>query len=307
MKAIRIRLKAPVRVGGLKGFESYDDTVHSDTIFGAIANSVAYLNLDFEDFIQRVKENEILISSALPFKDDLWLPAPMIKPRVRGLEREFLKKYKNCFVRKQIFEKILAGEEIDVTEEQEINNMLAKSEKFFVYTDIASVALDRQTASTNLYQYTVLSPKNCELCVLVDSSDFAFTQYLKPAFKLLADEGIGGNRNIGLGHFDFQIDDLNLRAPKSEFFTTLSLSIVDKRNLVSYDITKRGGYVFSRSGKNVRKPLFFMLREGSVVRNDMGKLIDLESYGKYSEELGHRVFVYAKVFPASISSDYFGR
>lgn len=307
MRAIRIRLKAPVRIGGLKGFESYDDIIHSDTIFGAIANAISYLNLDFEDFIQRVRANEILVSSAFPWKGELWLPAPMIKPRVLGLEKEFLKKYKNCFVKKQIFEKILSGEELDIKEECEIDNAIATSVEFFISKDIASVAIDRMTAKTNLYQYTVLIPKNCDLCVLIKSSDYAFNNYIKPAFKLLAEEGIGGNRNTGLGHFNFEIEDFSLKVPESEFFVTLSLSIVDKRSLVSYDLIKRGGYVFSRSGKDKLKPLFFMLKEGSIVRSDIGKLLDLDKYGNFSEQLGHKVFVYAKVFPVPISPEYFAR
>lgn len=301
MKAVKLRPRSPIRVGGLKGFESYDELIHSDTIFGAVANAIAYLNLDINEFIEKTRNGEISLSSALPYKgNELFFPPPMVKPEVDGNEKDFMKKYRKSFLRRDAFENVLKGERVSD------NSSMANIEHFVHYVDIASVTLDRITKNSGLYIYTVITlKKGCGLYVLVDSSDGDFKKFVRPAFKLLADEGIGGNRTTGFGHFDFEVEDLSIKSVESDYFATLSLAVAERHNLVSYDLIKRGGYVFSRTGKDVLKPLFFMLREGSVVRNDTGKLLDIDDYGNFSELVGHKVFVYAKVFPVGISDSYF--
>ncbi len=301
MKAVKLKPKSPIRVGGLKGFESYDELIHSDTIFGAVANAIAYLNLDINEFIEKARIGEIRISSAFPYREnELFFPPPVVRPKVEGNEKDFLKKYRKSFLRKDTFENILKGESVSG------DSTMAKIEHFAHYVDIASVTLDRITKNSALYIYTVITLKEgCGLYVLVDSSDGDFKKFIKPAFKLLADEGIGGNRTTGFGHFDFEVEDVSIKSAESEYFVTLSLAVAERHNLVSYDLIKRGGYVFSRTGKDILKPLLFMLREGSVVRNDTGKVLDIDDYGSFSELVGHKVFVYAKVFPAGISDSYF--
>jgi len=91
----------------------------------------------------------------------------------------------------------------------------------------------------------------------------------------------------------------------SEFGVTLSLSIVEKINMVSYDLVKRSGWIFSRTGRSAMKPLFFMLKEGSVIKRDEGKLIDLDNFWEYSRIIGHKVYVYAKTYFVPISDVYF--
>jgi CRISPR-associated protein Csm4 len=302
LKAVKLRFRSPVRLGGLKGFESYDNLIHSDTLFGAIANAIAYLNLDINEFIEKVGSGEITISSAFPYcRDDSYFPPPLVRPKVDGDEKTILKNYSKSFLRKDLFECVLKGEPIPE------NSPMVKLERFAEHTDIASVTLDRTTANSGLYTYAVLTFKSdCGLYTIIKSSNGDFKDFIEPAFRLLADEGIGGNRTSGFGHFDYEVFDFNLNVPQSEYSVTLSLAITAKDNLVSYDLLKRGGYIFSRtSTKDAIKPVFFMLREGSVVLRDSGFLIDLDDYGNYSDYLGHKVFVYARVFPAEISDIYF--
>ncbi len=301
MKAIIIEPKSPMRIGGLKGFESSDEIIHSDTIFGAVVNAIAYMNLDIQDFISRVEIGEVRISSALPVNQEIYFPAPIVKPKVRSDEKAILKKYRKGYIDKENFERILFGQEITF-------DSIRRLSDFFITSEVASVAIDRETNNTNLYTFTTIKPfKSSAICVLVDSSNLAFNNFIKPAFKLLADEGLGGNRNTGFGYFDFRVEDFSLNTPKSDYYVTLSLSVAEKRNLISYELVKRGGYVFSRTGYNALKPLFFMLKEGSIIKKDDGKLLDLDEYGNYSKTVGHKVYVYAKVFPVPISEDYFLR
>lgn len=301
MKAVIIEPKSPIRIGGLKGFESHDEIIHSDTIFGAVVNAIAYMNLDIQDFISRVDRGEVRISSALPMNKEVYFPAPMVKPKVEGDEKALFKKYRKGYIDKETFERVLFGKEI-------ASSSIRGLSDFFITSEVASVAIDRERNNTNLYTFITIKPlKFSTICILVDSSDLAFNNFIKPAFKLLADEGLGGNRNTGFGHFDYRFEDFNLNTPNSEYYVTLSLSIAEKKNLISYELVKRGGYVFSRSGYNALKPLFFMLKEGSIIKKDSGKLLDLDEYGNYSQTVGHKIYVYAKVFPVPISEEYFVR
>ncbi|MEM2191771.1 MAG: hypothetical protein QW540_10150, partial [Archaeoglobaceae archaeon] len=142
MKAIIIKPKSPIRIGGLKGFESYDEIIHSDTIFGAVVNAIVYMNLDIQDFISRVKIGEVRISSALPMNQEVYFPAPMIKPKVEGDEKALLKKYRKGYLNKETFERILFGQEITF-------GSIRKLSDFFITSEVTSVAIDRETNNTN--------------------------------------------------------------------------------------------------------------------------------------------------------------
>jgi CRISPR-associated protein Csm4 len=49
-----------------------------------------------------------------------------------------------------------------------------------------------------------------------------------------------------------------------------------------------------------------MLKEGSVIRRDEGRLIDLDEFGNFSDTVGHKVYVYAKAYFVPMSEIYFG-
>ena len=179
MKVVRIKPKAPFRIGGLKGFESFDELIHSDTIFGALTNAIAYLNLDIEDFISRVRENEIKISSAMPYKDGIFFPSLPVKPLIEEQEeaRDFLKKYRRSFLSQKLFENILLGEKISVKDSEK--ELLKPSDALLV-TDIASVTLDRKNALSNFYLFQAMKPKNgFQLCILLKTNE-----YLQSVFSL---------------------------------------------------------------------------------------------------------------------------
>jgi CRISPR-associated protein Csm4 len=308
LKIVRIKPKSQFRIGGLKGFETTDELIHSDTIFGALTNAIAYLNLDVEDFISRVRENEVKISSAMPYNNGIFFPPPPIIPIIEEQERtkDFLKEYRKSYLSQKLFEKILSGETISA---QDAKKELLKFSDAYKVTDVTSVTLDRERKLSNLYLFQTIYLKNdFELCILLKTSDYAFKQFLKPGFKLLADEGLGGNRSTGFGCFNLEFEDLELRISQkdSEVGVTLSLSIVDKDKMIAYDLVRRSGWIFSRTGKSVLKPLFFMLKEGSVIRRDEGRLIDLDEFGNFSDTVGHKVYVYAKAYFVPMSEIYFG-
>ena len=110
---------------------------------------------------------------------------------------------------------------------------------------------------------------------------------LKAAIMLLGEEGIGGDRTVGKGQFEPTFTEYKgslFNTNASSYFVTLSMYLPSKSEIqkgllqgenVSYDIEKRGGWIYSDFAKSQRKRTVRMFQEGSVFKNT-GR----EFYGK---------------------------
>ncbi|NJE13347.1 type III-A CRISPR-associated RAMP protein Csm4 [Thermococcus sp. LS2] len=300
-KAVKLHFKSPLHVGSESGLSEAVIPVHSDTIFGAIVNALVYLDLDIWPFIRAFERGEFSISSAFPFKGEkLYFPKPLnANELLKNLSIKSQKDYSNLkkfkrkkFFDKDSFEKLINGElpnfdEIDFEESYG-----------YKISDIPKVALDRITADSQIYYISqVFFEDNAGLYFLFQGNEEIFKRYIKPAIKLLGDEGIGGKRTWGLGIFKPKFEDIKLKTPESDKFVTLSLMIPkSKDNLILWSFVRRSGWVFTRDGKPRRKPTMMMVGEGSIVKNDPGKLIDLDEYGNFSADVEHKVLVNARSF-----------
>ena len=280
MKAVKLKFKTPVRIGdrGI-GLESVSEVIHSDTLFSAIANALSDLNEDVVEFVEKVSNGELRISSAFPFKrDEYYLPAP-VKPYEKKVDP---------FVPKDVFEDLLIYNEVD----REI-----EKEKPYKEFELPKVAVDRITANTSIYYVSLLKFDDGGFYFLIEGNG---RRLIELALRYLADDGIGGKRTWGLGRFEFEFTDFSLKTPKdSNAFVTLS--VVFPQNLKSIAFWKpliRGGWTFSRKGKQIRKPVIIMASEGSVFgEEEHGKVIDLDEIVKgFSAKVGHKVFVNGKSF-----------
>ena len=288
MKAVKLKFKTPVRIGELGiGLESTSEVLHSDTLFNAIANALASINGDLEEFIEKIRSGELKISSAFPFKgEEYFLPLPILP---------YDKKIKAKFVSKNNFEKLIAGEEIEVESE----------EMPYITFDLPKVLIDRVTANTNIYYVSLVRfEKDCGLYFIVDGNG---KKLIKQALWYLEDEGIGGKRTWGLGRFECEWDaDFNIKTPsESNAFVTLSLVFPKDLNSVYHwkPIIRVG---WTLKGKQIRKPRIIMASEGSIFKeSDDGKLIDLDEIAdKFSEKVGHNVFVNGKSFLIPVVVNY---
>ncbi|WP_157209589.1 type III-A CRISPR-associated RAMP protein Csm4 [Methanotorris igneus] len=300
MKAIKLYFQTPLYMGGERGAII---PVHSDTIFGAIINALIYLNVDIEPFVGAFEENRFSISSAFPFRGEkLFFPKPFHinsyinkkidkDPNLEGYLK--LKKFKKKkFFDKENFEKMINGKIPDL---DEINY----EEKYgYKVADIPKIVLDRITVNSHLYHISqVFFEDNAGLYFLFQGDDEIFKNYIKPAIRLLGDEGIGGKRTWGLGKFKPKFEDIALKTQESDLFVTLSLTIPKNKNVLHlWDFIKRGDWIFTRNGKPRRKPTIMMVKEGSILNKDPGEIIDLDNYGNFSGEIGHKVLVNAKSF-----------
>ncbi|MDK2782084.1 MAG: CRISPR-associated protein Csm4 [Archaeoglobi archaeon] len=287
MKAVKLQFKTLVRSGeaGL-GLESVSKVIHSDTLFGAIANALRALNEDVEEFIESISAGELRISSCFPFSGDtFYLPTP-----VMPVERKI-----GEFVSLEKFEKLIFGEKLEVDEET----------GFFEKHEVPKVSLDRVTANSNIYYLSSLKFKKGSGMYFIVDGDL---RKIDIALRYLSDEGIGGKRTWGLGKFEYNNKskcDFRIKA-KGELFVTLSLTYpTDLKSIKYWKPVVRSGWINSPKG-SYRKPKIIMASEGSVFKEEeQGKLLDLDEVANanFHSKLGHRVFVNGKSFliPAVIS------
>lgn len=119
------------------------------------------------------------------------------------------------------------------------------------------------------------------------------TAQLEKALHLLSMEGIGTDRNVGYGFFEYTADTLSIDLPK-EANHQLSLSLLipeSKEQLeklmnsecVAYDFVRRGGWITTYPYITLRKNAIYGFVPGSVFRKDegesstvIGKIVDLK-------------------------------
>jgi len=119
------------------------------------------------------------------------------------------------------------------------------------------------------------------------------TSLLNIALEILKDEGIGTDRNVGNGFFDFEKAELTLDLPESDFITNLSMFCPESEhqlnemlqsNDVAYDFTKRGGWITTSPHNSIRKNSITMFLPASVFTSTnrhqnveiKGKIVDLK-------------------------------
>ena len=116
------------------------------------------------------------------------------------------------------------------------------------------------------------------------------TSLLDEALKVLVLEGIGTDRNIGFGTFEYKKDIINLEIPSNaDHQVSLSLLIPESpkqlkelmvSDKVAYDFERRGGWITSSTEHHLRKNAIYGFLPGSVFcntdNNIVGKIVNLQ-------------------------------
>jgi CRISPR-associated protein Csm4 len=141
------------------------------------------------------------------------------------------------------------------------------------------------------------------LLEITDKNDNETLHKVKAALKLLADSGMGTDRNTGNGQFDIAYDELILdKIDKKEATHDLSLSLYcpEKEEIQGtitdsyYELIKRGGYISSPQSEahlTIRKRSIHFFTAGSVFpkkEDRKGKLVNLRP--KKVNDLEHPIW-----------------
>jgi len=147
------------------------------------------------------------------------------------------------------------------------------------------VAVDRVSSTSNLFFAGRLRfAPGFGLYFWVDFADPGYRSHLEDALMFLQDEGIGGRRSTGHGQFTSQREERALPTMEgANGFLTLSLYRPHENEVKKgvlrdawYRRIHRRGWIYSPDGKNLRRKGLWMLREGTVLCQDvLGTMEDL--------------------------------
>jgi len=223
-------------------------------------------------------------------KFSYYLPKPIMGSNIREIqnpeEMVYMKEFKKIrYVDKELFEKYLNGEIDDnllferfMTWQSELNKDpsernidIINQNKFNYKTILNSTfnlhnSIDRMSGSTlqaedrgQLYweeefvNYGNVLAETKDVVpgvyFLVDAKDISL---IEAPLRLLSDIGMGGNRSIGKGSFDFEIKDFSFNQP-TKYNSYVSLSLFqpnqDDINIISNDNIKLFYNIITRIGK----------------------------------------------------------
>jgi CRISPR-associated protein Csm4 len=310
---VKLKFISPLHLGRGTG-ETYDTgskLLHSDTISAALASARVQLfgEKKLKEYLEALR-----VSSAFPFfENHYFFPKPMLRLnlKIEGQDEHLLSKSlkKLEYFEQPIFEKIISGEEVLVSE-----NQLSKNKKY-VWADVSAIQTilktevqqrvtvprDGQGDSVPYYVERIFFNKGAGLYFLLKTENEQILRETEVALRYLEDSGIGTDRSVGNGFFKYEISNLQLKVPEeSSNSMTLSLFCPEKEELPellegepAYLMEKRDGFIAGASDvkfRHLRKKSVYMFSEGSVFngKNLNGKVLNLRP--KWDDEKLHPVY-----------------
>ncbi len=312
MQAIRLHFTSPLHLGGARAdYDTSETVLHSDTLYAAIF--YAWKKLGLDHLIPKTAEDDygFLVSSMFPFyqenKDSAkvyFLPRPMIDlyHHAPFHRHKALKKIE--YVELSLYRKLFFEGKINRDLSDYIRGTFL-SEKD-IPEDFISKGVTPRVSVPRLGEPGDAKPYYIERIFFKDSSGLYFLAYfssedkknaVEAAIRFLQDEGLGTDRHVGNGLFEYKTEDFDLQAPGfSKHCTNLSLFCPNDTNSLQamiqnnarFEIVRRGGWITSQPYKTYRKKSIQMFREASVfsipdhsVIDDkgifcMGKTVDLK-------------------------------
>lgn len=309
--------------GRSDSYAESQNLLHSDTLKSAIF--VCALSLYGKGEIDKNFLERFSISSAFPFmkkngKDVFFFPKPNshlnIELKTKSGENikgkpKILKKL--AFLDKPLFEKVINGTPVSLDHEKDIEKGYAGSKLGNSVSNIylndayqhVSIWRDGKEDSVPYYVDKRYFRPDAGLFFLMKANDETTKKQVFSALRLLADSGLGTDRNNGNGMFKFQgkqgqdvIDDFELMVPDDgghelalSLYLPASQEEMGDLDNAQYELIKRGGYIANPANTNhltLRKRSVHMFKEGSIfekVDNRAGDIVDLKPNNKDLENV----------------------
>lgn len=309
-KIFKLHFTAPLHIS-----DQHDDLgnsqkiIQSDTLYAALMSCLAKSGEDLPED----GELGFTVSSLFPYfqkdKDSspvYFLPIPMQSRQADLADVTKAKTVKKVqWIDSNLYSSVLSGESLFDGTDSYIpfiqGNYLTTYElpedinggKEFVRSEVSQrVTLVSRTGEEDakpFYVDKILFRYDAGLYFIVEGD----TSLLEKALHLLSLEGIGTDRNVGYGFFEYTADSLSIDLPK-EANHQLSLSLLipeSKEQLemllnsecVAYDFVRRGGWITTYPYMTLRKNAIYGFVPGSVFRKDegesatvIGKIVDLK-------------------------------
>lgn len=283
---------SPLHMG--TGRESYDTSsawLHSDTLASALASLKAQRgDGDVGEFL-----SQFVVSSAFPFyKDILFLPKAHGRVHFANedIHRKNLKRV--AFIEQSLWTKLASGVQLS-DRDADIDGSL-------MYPKGMHCAMVSCTQTTQRVRVYADSTKDAEpfffewryfdhdagLYFLTTATNQLLDEVVALTM-MLGETGLGTDRNVGGGHFDVEVSELDIcDTPDADAQMLLSMYIPTQEELpclnlpdARYGLLRRGGFAAGSSNerlRHLRKRSVYMFDEGSVFPTTAslkGTIVDL--------------------------------
>jgi CRISPR type III-A-associated RAMP protein Csm4 len=295
----RINFKTPLHLSDPRGDYGYSEKLlHSDTMYAALISALAKTGK--LGSISATGDLGCTISSLFPYvnyeqKYRYFFPRPfgniLVDEKEQILKIKELKRI--AWLEQPCYEAVLNKQEVEIDDVKGnfifghyLSSFHLKEDLMYAQT-VPRIAVPRSQAENNgdtriFYMERIYFPENAGLFFLAHGD----TTNLEEALQVLQHEGIGTDRNVGQGFFEFEKEDrFSLNVPnEASHATNLSLFCPTDRNELletqqsehaRWEILKRGGWINTDGLTGVRKKAVYMFREGSVFQTQcalMGKV-----------------------------------
>ncbi|MBO8169047.1 MAG: type III-A CRISPR-associated RAMP protein Csm4 [Thermoanaerobacteraceae bacterium] len=299
-KIVKMEFIAPLHLGSREAVqENTLDHIPSDVIFSAFCTVYrsVYGKGALETFLARQLEEPVLkLSSGFPYyRDTYFLPRPLnLDLTAFGFEPKKARRVR--YIDHELFcsaleNSLKAASFQDYLEEPARGILLPakyKGVEIIREVEVPRVALDSITSGSNIYYFNqlVMADEAGFYCLV--SCDDELWPRVNTCFRVLGDEGIGGDRSSGKGAFrvDFPGEMVFPDISSPENYVLLSCyypTSQEARNLdAEYQLMIRSGYMYSPDETALRRKTVIMLAEGAVVYNSsppQGCLVDVTPPG----------------------------
>lgn len=283
-KTYKLHFTSPLHLGDARDDYSVSlQTIASDTMYAALISCLAKLG-------EKIPDNgdlECTISSLFPFYQKnsesnavYFFPKPLKQtlPTSEAAIKERKKVKKVAWLDAKYFSKALRGEQLfDEQTIQNLNNGVYLTDetidKDFITSQVSprvTVSRDGQEDAKPFYMDRIMFKDYSGLYFVVDGD----TTLLDKAIALLQSEGIGTDRNVGNGYFEYETNEVEITMPEeSDCSIILSSYIPESQEQLSemlgsekiaYDFQRRGGWITTPPHNTLRKKYVYAFTAGSV-------------------------------------------
>lgn len=309
-KRYKLHFTSPLHIADSHEDESYSlKNIQSDTLYAALMSCLAKSGFTIPDD----GDLGFTVSSMFPYyqRSDksepiYFLPMPKKSKLPELTDVSLAKKVKKIqWVDADLYPNILKGDSLlegDAENYQYIQDPYFTCQKLhedvdgskeFIKAEVSQrVTLNSRTGDEDAKPYyvdKVIFKYDSGLYFLADGD----TDILEKALSILSNEGIGTDRNVGFGFFDYTVDDMTIEEPDDAGHQiALSLLIpASKKQLselmlsdeVAYDFARRGGWITTYPYTTLRKNAIYGFMPGSVfsMKSDqnssiIGKIVNLK-------------------------------
>lgn len=312
----KLHFTSPLHIGDARDDYSISlKTIASDTMYAALTSCLAKLGKE----IPNNGDLGCTISSLFPFYQKekgadaiLFFPKPLKQtlPTLNDLTKAKAVK-KVSWLDKTYFEKVINGEQLFVNsiDVDNVQGDFLTGDNDFDKDFITSQVFPRVTVSRDgsedakpFYMDRIFFKDYSGLFFMVEGD----TSKIIPALNLLQTEGIGTDRNVGNGYFEYEENSLELELPDNgNYSLTLSSFIPESKEQltelldggnVAYDFARRGGWITTPPHNTIRKNIVYAFTAASVFAKQisdvsaLGKIVDLKPELDFDPNVNHPIW-----------------